>query len=187
MFQVTAIFLDCNYLGYSGRYERDIAILRIDKPFRLSAYLMPACLCGPECNDQMVLEAGNYGVVAGFGRTKSGESSRVLQSLRIPYVGYTECQNSSKIRGNRAFLTTDKFCAGYANGEHFRWLISIRYGRTLRNSEFFQRLFNHVPSRKSRLLQRLIDPSSVHILQAHIGTPWVNLTQGVPTRVQFFN
>ncbi|XP_043266690.1 modular serine protease-like isoform X2 [Venturia canescens] len=114
--KVKRIFVNCNYLGLEGNFARDIAILHIDRPFIFSSILMPACLDVSAFSDQSVLEVGNYGKVAGFGKTALGNSSQVLQSLNVPYISLNECKASSSDRDNEKFITIDKFCAGYRNG-----------------------------------------------------------------------
>lgn len=111
------IYVNCNYLGLEGNYARDIAILHIETPFTFSSLLMPVCLDISAYSDQSVLEVGNVGKVAGFGKTASAQSSQVLQYLSVPYVSLSECRSSSNPSDTGKFITIDKFCAGYTNGE----------------------------------------------------------------------
>lgn len=115
-FQVKNIYITCNYLGFSGNYIWDIAILELVEPFELSATLVPVCLDPFTYNDQTVLEAGSYGKVAGFGRTETGESSGILQSLTVPFIPFNQCRSASQIAQTEQYITIDKFCAGYTNG-----------------------------------------------------------------------
>lgn len=116
------IFVKDNYSGLQGNYARDIAILQIDRPFKFSTILMPACLDIRAHSDRSVLEDGNYGRIAGFGITAGarGHMSQVLQSLTVPYVSFKKCGASIVDPEYRKFLTDDKFCAGYRNGEYFQ-------------------------------------------------------------------
>lgn len=108
------IYIMCNYLGLLGNYIMDIAILELVQPFILSATLVPVCI--DLFSDRTVLEAGAEGRVAGFGRTKLGDSSAILQSLRVPYIPFNQCKSASQEANTQQYLTTDKFCAGYTNG-----------------------------------------------------------------------
>lgn len=108
------IYIICNYLGFLGNYIRDIAILELIEPFVLSATLVPVCI--DLLSDKTVLEAGAEGKVAGFGRTEFGDSSAVLQALRVPYIPFNQCKSASQEANTQQYLTTDKFCAGYTNG-----------------------------------------------------------------------
>jgi len=110
--QVKNIFIPCTYLGFISNYTLDIAILELDEPFVLSSLLVPACL--DPFSDQTVLEPGVIGKVAGFGRTADGESSAILQALKVPYISYNQCKSASQ--NTEQFITIDKFCAGYLNG-----------------------------------------------------------------------
>ncbi|XP_058797800.1 limulus clotting factor C-like [Phymastichus coffea] len=114
--RVKRIYAQCNYLGLSGNYAMDLAILVIDRPFVFSALLMPICLDTTGVTDQAALEVGNYGRVPGFGRTATGYSSFVLQAITVPYVSQTACKVKSAQAESDRFLTSDKFCAGYTNG-----------------------------------------------------------------------
>nr|XP_012224365.1 PREDICTED: limulus clotting factor C-like [Linepithema humile] len=112
--KVRDIYIICKYIGLTGNYVWDIAILELAEPFELSTWLVPACL--DPFSDQTVLEPGVYGKVAGFGRTSDGESSAILQSLKVPYISYNQCKSASLNADTEQFITIDKFCAGYLNG-----------------------------------------------------------------------
>lgn len=113
-FQVKHIYIVRNYLGLVGNYLWDIAILELVRPFVLSAWLVPACI--DTLSDRSVLEPGSYGKVAGFGRTAFGESSGVLQALTVPVIPLSQCRSVSQSVNTEQFITNDKFCAGYTNG-----------------------------------------------------------------------
>ncbi|EFN89457.1 Coagulation factor X [Harpegnathos saltator] len=113
---VNKIYIICSYLGLIGNYIWDIAILELVKPFVLSTLLVPICIDPFTYGDQVVLEPGSYGKVAGFGRTAAGEPSEILQALSVPYVPYSECKSASQDNEKQKYITIDKFCAGYTNG-----------------------------------------------------------------------
>lgn len=114
--EVKNIYIICNYLGLEGNYASDIALLEIVKPFVFSSLLLPVCLDTSTYSDRAVLEVGNYGKVAGFGRTAIGSSSYILQSVSLPYVPLNQCKSTSSAVQSEKFITLDKFCAGYTNG-----------------------------------------------------------------------
>ncbi|XP_034175255.2 modular serine protease-like [Osmia lignaria lignaria] len=112
--KVKNIYVTCNYRGLEGNYAEDIAVLEIETPFKFSSILVPICL--DIARDLVGLEVGDVGKVAGFGKTASGASSFVLQSITVPYVSATKCRSSSDYHQTKKYITFDKFCAGYTNG-----------------------------------------------------------------------
>ncbi|KAK0162566.1 hypothetical protein PV327_006334 [Microctonus hyperodae] len=112
---IKKIYISCNYLGFDGNYARDIAILHVDKPFVFTSFLVPICL-DRTTNDQTAIDVGKKGIVAGFGRTESGPSSGILQSITLPVVPLSHCKSASVSAEAEKFITIDKFCAGYTNG-----------------------------------------------------------------------
>ncbi|KYM99092.1 Coagulation factor X [Cyphomyrmex costatus] len=112
--QVERIYIVRNYLGLTGNYDSDIAILELVSPFVLSTWLVPVCI--DILSSTSVLEAGSLGKVAGFGRTAFGESSAVLQALTVPVIPPSQCRSASQNANTERFITNDKFCAGYTNG-----------------------------------------------------------------------
>lgn len=114
LLQVKHIYTICGYLGLTGNYIEDIAILELVEPFVLSATLVPVCI--DLFSDRRVLEAGAQGKVAGFGRTADGNSSAILQTLTVPYIPFSQCNSATQNANTQKYLTPDKFCAGYTNG-----------------------------------------------------------------------
>ncbi|KAK0096269.1 hypothetical protein PV326_005920 [Microctonus aethiopoides] len=112
---IKKIYISCNYLGFDGNYARDIAILHVDKPFVFTSFLVPICL-DRTTNDQTAIDVGKMGIVAGFGRTETGPSSGILQSITLPVVPLSHCKSASVSAEAEKFITIDKFCAGYTNG-----------------------------------------------------------------------
>lgn len=107
------IYNVCTYLGFEGNYAADIAILEITEPFIFSSFLVPICL--DILNDQIYLETGILGKVAGFGRTALNPFSQILQTIKLPYVPLHQCESTTN-DSTKYVLAYDKFCAGYANG-----------------------------------------------------------------------
>lgn len=113
--QVKHIYIVRSYLGLIGNFLWDIAILELINPFVLSTWLVPVCI--DISSDRSVLEPGTYGKVAGFGRTALGETSAVLQALTVPVISLSQCRSASQNAQTEQFITNDKFCAGYTNGQ----------------------------------------------------------------------
>ncbi|XP_012281536.1 modular serine protease-like isoform X2 [Orussus abietinus] len=114
--EVKNIYINCRYLGVSGNYAWDIAIIEISRPFVFSALLVPICLDVAGDTDRIALEVGSYGKVAGFGRTALGETSAILQYITVPYVSINQCKSAGSALDSDRYITMDKFCAGYTNG-----------------------------------------------------------------------
>ncbi|CAL7944331.1 unnamed protein product [Xylocopa violacea] len=112
--KVKNIYIVCTYFGNEGNYAADIAILEITQPFVFSVFLVPICL--DFSNNQVILEGGVVGKVAGFGRTAVGSSSFILQAITVPYIPFNQCRSLSAIYETQKYITEDKFCAGYTNG-----------------------------------------------------------------------
>lgn len=77
--------------------------------------MVPVCI--DTLSDRSVLEPGTYGKVAGFGRTAFGETSAILQALTVPVISLSQCRSASQGAQTEQFITNDKFCAGYTNGQ----------------------------------------------------------------------
>ncbi|XP_011705099.1 PREDICTED: vitamin K-dependent protein C-like [Wasmannia auropunctata] len=107
------IYTKRNYLGHDGHYLWDIAILELVRPFVLTTWLVPVCI--DTISDKNTMEAGSYGKVAGFGRTAHGETSAILQALKVPIISFSQCLSETQ-RANTRQYVNDKFCAGYKNG-----------------------------------------------------------------------
>ncbi|XP_046750342.1 mannan-binding lectin serine protease 2-like [Diprion similis] len=112
---VKSIHVPCEYSGLDGNYGSDVAILELEKPFRLSDILMPACMDVLGNNEQL-LESGSVGRFAGFGRTESGTSSGILLTTNVAYVSYRKCKMSDGSKDNVGLISNDKFCGEGQNG-----------------------------------------------------------------------
>ncbi|XP_012149748.1 coagulation factor IX-like [Megachile rotundata] len=112
--EVKNIYIACNYTGYEGNFFRDIAVLEIMEPFVFSNTLVPICL--DVTTHMLQLKVGDYGKVAGFGRTSTETRSSTLQSIQVPYRPISDCRSEGIKYQTTRFITSDKFCAGYTNG-----------------------------------------------------------------------
>ncbi|KAK3886562.1 hypothetical protein Pcinc_009288 [Petrolisthes cinctipes] len=68
----------------------DIALIRLDRKVKLSAYVEPLCL-PPAGMDVEVLLAGSQAEVAGWGLTETGQKSLILQKASLPFLNTTTC------------------------------------------------------------------------------------------------
>lgn len=112
--EVKNTYIPCNYTGFAGNFIEDIAVIEIMEPFVFSNTLVPICL--DVTNDVLQLKVGDYGKVAGFGRTSTESRSTTLQSIQVPYLPISVCRTESYKYQTTKFITPDKFCAGYTNG-----------------------------------------------------------------------
>ncbi|XP_031849072.1 coagulation factor X [Nomia melanderi] len=110
---VEEVHISCDYNGILGSYAADIAVLKITEPFVFSSLLQPICL---DFSNNILLDPEMYGRVAGFGRTATGSSSFVLQTLTLPFVPKRKCTDASVTYETQNYITYDKLCAGYTNG-----------------------------------------------------------------------
>ncbi|XP_063992829.1 modular serine protease-like isoform X2 [Diachasmimorpha longicaudata] len=112
--KVINIFMNCDYQGYDGNHDRDIAILRVQPNLEFRSYLVPICL--DTTANSLAINIGKNGQVAGFGRTSKGPSSSIIRALSVPVVPKNKCIEQANEVNGRNFITSDKFCAGYTNG-----------------------------------------------------------------------
>ncbi|KAF1393469.1 hypothetical protein PFLUV_G00016250 [Perca fluviatilis] len=93
---------------HSFTFDSDIALLLLAQPVARGNTAIPACLPDPHLSTYL-LQAGNRGVVTGWGLTQHlGRSSRFLRKVTLPVVSYTEC-----IASTEQVITDNMFCAGY--------------------------------------------------------------------------
>ncbi|XP_011304100.1 limulus clotting factor C isoform X2 [Fopius arisanus] len=112
--RVINIFMNCDYQGYDGWHNHDIAILQVRPSLNFKSYFVPICL--DTIARTHAIDLGTNGQVAGFGRTALGPSSAIIRALSVPVVPKYKCiEQADKVKG-RKFITPDKFCAGYTNG-----------------------------------------------------------------------
>ncbi|XP_015111099.1 modular serine protease [Diachasma alloeum] len=112
--KVINIYMNCDYQGYRGNHDQDIAILRVEPSLDFKSYLVPICL--DTTVRSLAIDIGTLGQVAGFGRTATGSSSSIIRALSVPVVPKNKCIEQADEVNGRNFITPDKFCAGYTNG-----------------------------------------------------------------------
>ena len=109
-----AIFLHENY--NSTLYMNDIALLKLDQPVKLSNFVRTVCL--QEKNERDIAIPETYGVVAGWGITKSlkmGEPYNLRDLSQVLHYSSLKIQNDQfcSIRSMPFFInSTVTFCVG---------------------------------------------------------------------------
>ncbi|GBP75789.1 Transmembrane protease serine 12 [Eumeta japonica] len=113
---VNDIVIPKRFRGVQTNFQDDIAIVYLSKPFDFNEYVRPVCVDFDLKLDRTQLTAGNLGKIAGWGFIdEDGHTSPELQVVRLPYVEIDQCiANSSP--DFRAYITSDKICAGHTNG-----------------------------------------------------------------------
>lgn len=102
--------------GNRANFQADIALVILKTFIEYQTHIRPICLDFGLIFDERQLSPGNLGKVAGWGLTaEDGEASQILQVIELPYVDINVCR--SKIPATfLEYLTSDKICAGFANG-----------------------------------------------------------------------
>lgn len=116
-YQVKSIHNYEAYRNYDGLFHSDIAVLKLKESIIFQSYIKPICMDFNLKGNQRYVKSGIEGRVAGWGYTvPHGNSSAVLKILDMPTVDYHTCYNESP-QSFKDFITTDKFCGGFTNGE----------------------------------------------------------------------
>ena len=105
--------------GYrEGRFDDDIALLRLSEPLAWSDYIQPICLPAPGADSRSW--TGQYGQVAGWGYTdewrRSGRPAETLQWTSLPLLHRHTCQRWFSGAGHTVKLKDGKVCAGFRQG-----------------------------------------------------------------------
>ncbi|CAB3232121.1 unnamed protein product [Arctia plantaginis] len=102
--------------GESANFQEDIAVLTLMTPFNFTTYIRPVCLDFGVYFDQLQLQHGKLGKVAGWGLTAAhGQASHILRVVEMPFISVDICIRTLP-ETFREYITGDKFCAGYTNG-----------------------------------------------------------------------
>ncbi|KAJ8705495.1 hypothetical protein PYW08_012541 [Mythimna loreyi] len=114
---VKEIKIPARFQGNAANFQEDIALLILTTPFVYHPTVRPVCLNFDLKFDQLQLQPGNFGKVAGWGLTsENGAPSQVLKVVDMPFVSIEECIAKSP-PAFREYITSDKMCAGYGNGK----------------------------------------------------------------------
>ncbi|XP_029161396.1 trypsin-1-like [Nylanderia fulva] len=91
-------------------YDYDVALIKLLKPLSLDRNTKIITLATPS----IVIKTGNNAVVSGWGKTSAnGESSKVLQTLKIPIFDQEACR---KVYARWRIVTPNMLCAGFTTG-----------------------------------------------------------------------
>lgn len=104
------------YNDYLGLYNSDIALLVLSDYIIFQPYIKPICVEIDLINNNVHIDAGVTGIVAGWGVDSNGISSALLKTIELPVIEPGECRRSFS-QPFKYFYTDDKFCAGYINGQ----------------------------------------------------------------------
>lgn len=91
--------------------ENDIGLLRLERNFEFSAYIMPICL---PFNGGYTRISNKPLVVSGWGATEYGPNSEVKLKLKVSIVSNEQCQ---KALGHRGTISPNQICAGGEKGK----------------------------------------------------------------------
>ncbi|XP_046862559.1 serine proteinase stubble-like isoform X2 [Xenia sp. Carnegie-2017] len=109
-FKCTEIITHEDY-GLGAPFDKDIALLKLDKYAVLNDYVRPLCL--PESGT--VLGSQDFCQVSGFGRvTRYGEKSTFLLQANINIVDLETCKKAYEKLSRK--VTSNMLCAGYRKG-----------------------------------------------------------------------
>ncbi|CAG7822525.1 unnamed protein product [Allacma fusca] len=93
----------------------DVALLRLHRPVRFKANILPICL--PP--DEKVYQ-GKIGVVAGWGKTDTSygkTGTNVLQKVLVPILNNIDCRRWHHQKHIHVELHDEMFCAGHRDGK----------------------------------------------------------------------
>ncbi|XP_052754490.1 modular serine protease-like isoform X2 [Galleria mellonella] len=110
---VSSIHKPSRFTGSLSNFQEDIAIVKLTTSFTYKPHIAPVCLDFDEGFDKYQLDGKRLGKVAGWGLTSiNGEASPKLKVVELPSVDYNKCYQQVPYNF-RAYLTSDKICAGY--------------------------------------------------------------------------
>lgn len=104
------------YKDKENYYAEDIVVLVLAKFIEFKPHIAPICIDYKLRREELVVQADEVGLVAGWGLEESGGlPSPVLKSIELKVVSRQQCMDSSN-QQFLPFITDDKFCAGYLMG-----------------------------------------------------------------------
>lgn len=96
-----------------GDYDSDVALIRLRNDAVYNDYVKPICVpLGKNDDDNVLLRPGNVGVVTGWGGKETGKLRKRMYHVTAPIVSQTDCKSSHP----KYIVTSNMFCAGFANG-----------------------------------------------------------------------
>uniref|UniRef100_A0A2H1V6G0 SFRICE_019121 n=1 Tax=Spodoptera frugiperda TaxID=7108 RepID=A0A2H1V6G0_SPOFR len=103
------------FQGSATNYQDDISLLTLVSNLVYTQHVRPVCIDFDYELDSRQLKVFSVGKVAGWGVTEEGRFSEVLRVADMPYVSVPDCL-ADIAEEYKAYITGDKFCAGYKNG-----------------------------------------------------------------------
>ncbi|CAH0698546.1 unnamed protein product [Spodoptera exigua] len=103
------------FQGAATNFQDDIALLTLVTNLVYTRQVRPVCIDFDYEFDSRQLKVFSVGKVAGWGVTEQGLFSEVLRVADMPYVSVADCLTDIAEK-YKAYITGDKFCAGYKNG-----------------------------------------------------------------------
>ncbi|XP_050559493.1 modular serine protease-like isoform X2 [Spodoptera frugiperda] len=103
------------FQGAATNYQDDISLLTLVSDLVYTQHVRPVCIDFDYEADSRQLKVFSVGKVAGWGVTEEGRFSEVLRVADMPYVSVPDCLTDIA-EEYKAYITGDKFCAGYKNG-----------------------------------------------------------------------
>ncbi|GLG98225.1 uncharacterized protein GBIM_04819 [Gryllus bimaculatus] len=113
--EIDKIILHPRFRGDALNWMADISLVKLREPLIMTFAIRPICLDFDK-QFQTLFTPGKMGVVVGWGGNVNKTRREKLRQLNLPYVKFEECEKAVP-QSFLAFLTNDKFCAGYLNGE----------------------------------------------------------------------
>ncbi|GBP45799.1 Modular serine protease [Eumeta japonica] len=111
------IVIPKSFRGVQTNFQDDIALVYVSKPFDFNRNVWPVCVDFDLKLENTHLTAGNFGKVAGWGLIDEvGKMSPELQFVELPIVEIDQCIAKAS-PDFRAYITSDKICAGYTNDQ----------------------------------------------------------------------
>ncbi|XP_073964227.1 modular serine protease-like [Choristoneura fumiferana] len=113
---VSSLKIPERFMGEGGHFQDDIALVILSTPIVYATFIRPVCLDFDVTFDKKQLQPGKMGKVSGWGLTsQDGPASQVLLTTELPYVSVSQCIADLPF-DFRAYITSDKICAGTMNG-----------------------------------------------------------------------
>ncbi|XP_067672344.1 ovochymase-1-like [Haliotis asinina] len=103
--QVEAIYVNDDYDVYTS--VADIALVKLDSPFKMTSHVQPACL------PLQAARAGAVCYVTGWGETRNTCCENELKQAAVPVLPTSTCNRNDWYHNE---IYDDMFCAGYTQG-----------------------------------------------------------------------
>ncbi|CAH1101632.1 unnamed protein product [Psylliodes chrysocephalus] len=108
--KISKLIVKDGYRGESQRYAADIAVIVLEKLFRLGPVVQPVCINNLQ---NIYLKNRQMGEVAGWGITEKNQVADRLRVIKIPYKEKSTCSQELPAEWEEKYNFLDKICAGY--------------------------------------------------------------------------